>query len=51
METIVQALLCGQRKTNVNGIEIDLKPLPRDTQKRREQKAIEEAEKILKLLN
>lgn len=50
METIVQALLCGQRKAFVNGIEIDLRPLPRDTQKRREQKAKETAEQILKLL-
>lgn len=50
METIVQALLCGQRKTFVNGIEIDLNPLPRDTQKRRERAAQEQAKKILKLL-
>lgn len=51
MDTIIQALLCGQRKAFVNGIEIDLKPLPRDTQKRREMRAKEEAQKILKLLN
>lgn len=51
MDTIIEALLCGQRKTTFNGIEIELKPLPRDTQKRREMRAKEEAQKILKLLN
>lgn len=51
METIIQALLCGQRKAFVNGIEIELKPLPRDTQKRRERLAEIEAQKIIKLLN
>jgi hypothetical protein len=51
MEQIKLALLCGHRQTTVNGITIDLKPLPRDTQKQRERLAEIEAQKIIKLLN
>lgn len=51
MEIIKLALLCGHRQTTVNGITIELKPLPRDTQKQRERMAEAEAKKIINLLN
>lgn len=51
MEQIVSSLLSGQRKTVVNGVEVYLKPLKRDTLKNREREAIKRAEKIFKLIN
>lgn len=49
-EQIVTSLLCGHRKTTINGIEIELKPLKRDTLKNREREAVKRAEKIVKLI-
>ncbi|MCB0448427.1 MAG: hypothetical protein KDD03_13150 [Gelidibacter sp.] len=51
MDTICIALLCGHRKTTVNGIEIELQPLKRDTAKNREREAQKRAKEILTLLN
>lgn len=50
MEQIVTSLLCGHRKTIVNGIEVHLKPLKRDTLLNREREAVKRAESILKLI-
>ena len=50
MEEIKMALLTGQRTVNLQGIEIHLKPLPRDTQKQRERLAEAEAKKIIKAI-
>lgn len=50
MENIVNSLLCGHRKTTVNGIEIELRPLKRDTYKNREREAQKRAKEILKLI-
>jgi hypothetical protein len=51
MEQIVNSLLCGHRKTQVNGIEIELLPLKRDTLKNREREAQKRAKEIMNLLN
>lgn len=50
MEQLVTSLLCGHRKTVLNGIEIELRPLKRDTLKNREREAVKRAESILKLI-
>lgn len=50
MNQIVTALLTGQRSVTIKGVEVDLKPLPRDTQKQRERIAIKQAKEILKLI-
>jgi len=50
MEKICNALLCGYRKVTVNNMLIELQPLPRDTQKKREQMAHYQAKEILKLI-
>ena len=49
-ETIVSALLSGQKNVTIDGIEIILKPLKRDTQKNREREADKIASKLIKLL-
>lgn len=51
MEQIQTALLSGHRKTTVNGVLIELKPLKRDTQKNKEREAYRVAQEICKLLN
>ena len=50
-EKIVTALLTGQKKIKLNGIEIILNPLKRDTAKRKEIEANKMAEEIVKLIN
>lgn len=50
-EKIVTALLSGQKKIKLNGIEIILNPLKRDTAKRKEIEANKMAEEIVKLIN
>ena len=50
-EEIVTALLTGQKKIKLNGIEIILKPLKRDTTKRKRLEANNTADEILKLIN
>jgi len=51
MEQIVTSLLTGQRTTEINGIEIELTPLKRDTLKNREREAFKRAKDIIKLIN
>lgn len=48
--SIVTALLSGQKKLTVHGIEVILKPLKPNTSKRKELQAIEEADKIYELI-
>lgn len=50
MSEIVTALLTGQRKVIVSGIEINLPTLKPDTLKMKERQAQREAEKIMKIL-
>tara|TARA_B110000014_G_C19844103_1_gene437547 strand:- start:468 stop:650 length:183 start_codon:yes stop_codon:yes gene_type:complete len=50
-EEIVTALLTGQKNIKLNGIEIILKPLKRDTTKRKRLEANNTADEILKLIN
>tara|TARA_R110000851_G_scaffold165253_2_gene310181 strand:+ start:829 stop:1020 length:192 start_codon:yes stop_codon:yes gene_type:complete len=50
-QDIVSALLSGQKDIKLNGIEVKLKPLARDTQKRREIEANKMAEDIIKVIN
>ena len=47
---IVDALMSGQTKLIVDGIEIVMKPLKRDTRKRMLKGAEKQADKIIKLL-
>ena len=51
MEQIKIALLSGNRKINLHGVEIHLPSLKRDTQKNKERAAEREALKIIKILN
>lgn len=51
MEQIITSLLTGQRTTEINGIQIELTPLKRDTLKNREREAVRIAKNIVKLLN
>lgn len=50
MEQIQTALLMGNRKVEVNGILIELRPLKRDTLKNREKEAEKRAKEILNLI-
>lgn len=50
MEALQLALLTGQRTAILNGIQIDLKPLKRDTQPNREREAQRRAKEIINLL-
>lgn len=50
MEAIETALLTGQRRVFLNGFEIELKPLKRDTQPNREREAQKRAKEIINLL-
>lgn len=43
--------MTGQRTTEINGIQIELTPLKRDTLKNREREAVRRAKDIIKLLN
>ena len=49
-QDIVSALMTGQRKIVIDGIEVLLQTLKRDTVKRKEIEANKQAEQILKLL-
>ena len=49
-EEIVTALLTGQKKIKLNGIEIILKPLKRDTTKRKRVEAEKIAQSIIEVL-
>lgn len=51
MDQIQTALLSGHRKVEVQGIEIELKLLKRDTQKNKEREALKRAQEIINLLN
>ena len=50
-EQIVTALLIGQRNIKLNGIEIILNPLKRDTPLNKMREAEAKAKEIVKLLN
>jgi len=50
-EQIVTALLTGQRNIKLNGIEIMLNPLKRDTSLNKMREAEAKAKEIVKLLN
>ena len=49
-QQIITALLTGQRKVFYNGVEVELKPLRRDTLKNKEREAIKRAKEISKML-
>ena len=52
MKEITTALLSGQRKTTLQGIEIELNPpLKHDTRKNKEKEARQRAKAIVKILN
>ena len=51
MEAIETALLCGHRNVTVNSINIELRPLKRDTTKNRQREAYKIAKEICNLLN
>lgn len=48
--SVETALLSGQKKLIIHGIEVNLKPLKPDTQKRKMLAAKEEANKIYELI-
>lgn len=49
-QDIVTALMSGQSKVHIDGVEIILKELKRDTTKRKQREAEKQAEQIIKLL-
>jgi len=52
MEKIIVALLLGQRRITLQGIEIELNPpLKHDTRKNKEKEARKRAKAIVKILN
>ena len=52
METITTALLSGQRRITLQGMEIDLNPpLKNDTRKNKEKEARQRAKQIMKIIN
>ena len=52
MEAITTALLSGQRKITLQGMEIDLNPpLKHDTRRNKEKEARQRAKAIVKILN
>lgn len=50
-QDIVNALLSGQSKITIDGIEVFLKVLKRDTRYNKEKEAKAQADKIIKVLN
>lgn len=51
MREIESALLAGQKKVFIAGIEVGLPTLARDTQKCREREARQKANELMKVLN
>lgn len=49
-QDIVSALMSGQTKITIDRVEVILKPLKRDTIKRKEKEAEKQADEIIKLL-
>lgn len=52
ISVIQTALLCGQRRVDINGVEVDLKEyeLSRDTQAKKEEKAREGAIEVATMI-